>query len=286
MCNSCSKTFLYIINSLVIIASMAMMAFAIWGLVDANSMPQAAGVFPQWVFWLTLFFGLAVIIVGALGCMGASSSNKCILALYILIVFVVAAVMIAAGVYALIYYNIIQGAADTEAWEAVNEEVENFENTLVTWFTSYPTEWKEGQDMAKCCGYDLQQSFKNDYDVATSSVKNPWVVSTGQYCYTDVSSVYSIWTAAFAALTISQDQTTYIKYTTDLQAAFSAQAGEAIPFCKDGLLAILEQYGLYIGIAAMVVGLIVLIAFFSACQLACCNSEEGAGQDHAMSKYA
>lgn len=259
-----SKTqfMLVLINSVSLIVALAMVGVSAWGLAAWKDAPEGSWEnVPTWGFYGALAFGVFVMLISVLGCVGAKKRNKCALMLYILVVLVALVVQIAVATYALGYYNYLGDAKDTKSWQKVDSNVQKY---IVDGFISFakakPDAWRDLQNYNECCGYNALELYKNDCNGLTLKPEADRIVSTGSAC-----------TAVITPMCVAQE--------AGLEAAYETFIGahSDFEFCQVKLLDATAKYSKGLGIAAVVMIMSTFIALVAASRLACCVSSKDGG---------
>jgi len=132
--------------------------------------------FPDWAFQILLAIAFIVLFIGALGGRGAVVSFKCLqygdynywLMMLTLLVGILIAAELAAGVWAIISWDVISSESATSTEDGFSE---SFQAGLKDQLQQQPELWWDFQKALECCGYD------------NNTIPAP--LATGKYCTTD-----------------------------------------------------------------------------------------------------
>jgi len=155
----CAKMMLIIFNIVFWLSGCALIAVGIWIIVDPSIVKILDFVIEvsqdsliKYAAYVLIAIGGFVFIVGFLGCCGAIKESKCMLGIYIFLLFVVMAGELAGGILAIIYKDKIQDKIGEEVMESLGKG--NYTDRDTFWgLMDYV------QSQFKCCGYN----GKDDY---------------------------------------------------------------------------------------------------------------------------
>lgn len=269
-----SSFLLVLINSVSMIIALAMVGVSAWGLAAWKDAPEGSWEnVPSWAFYGALAFGIFVMLISGLGCVGAKKRNKCALIVYIVVVLIALIVQVAVATYALGYYNYLGDAKDTKSWDKVDSNVQKYIiDGFVQFAEAQPAKWKDLQDYNECCGYNLGQAYASDCNGAV--MRDPLVVSTGTKC----AAANNIFSGNVFCASITAAKATG---TAALKSAYEGfeSGAEAldVEFCQVKLLEETEKYSMGLGVAAVVMVLSTFVALVAASRLACCVSTREGG---------
>ncbi|CAH1786569.1 unnamed protein product [Owenia fusiformis] len=103
-CYSCIKYLMFAFNFLFWLVGCAILGVAIWVRVDPDFKKYVEGNFEQLYTgaYILMGIGVLIMIIGFLGCCGAIKESQCMLATFFVLLFLIFAILVAAGVYALV----------------------------------------------------------------------------------------------------------------------------------------------------------------------------------------
>lgn len=165
----CLKYLLFVFNFLVGLAGIAILGFSVYVLIDSadfQKIVNSEGLHPAFLtIWMIFGVGVALFFLGIMGFYGSKHENRCLLALYFFLIFVVFVVEIVAGVMSLIFYPELKGAAiDTTNLYGLQEVSTNYSEwtgdrkDMSQDITQY---WDFFQSKAKCCGFSHVEDWNN-----------------------------------------------------------------------------------------------------------------------------
>lgn len=149
----CNKFALFVLNFLVFIVGAAVVAVASLVIHKGNEFGALieGGVLTLPIF--VLLGGLAILLLGFLGCCGAMKENSCMLKTYALIVMVLVIAQIVLGILIFVY----QG----EAEDIVTDSMKHAMNKYGTGDEAFDASIDAASHDIKCCGVDNFNDWKN-----------------------------------------------------------------------------------------------------------------------------
>lgn len=188
----CAKALLIIFNIIFWLSGCAILGVGIWMRVDPNVLNslKVFNVDPsdslvEYAAYLFIALGAFVFLVGFLGCCGAIKENKCMLGLYIFLLFLVMAGELAAGIIALIYKDrVVDTAADILMTKLQADQIfANSSTDTKVVFTGFGLLMSGFQVELKCCGvhnytdyagsaYDRMRTSDGPYPPTCCVLKN------------------------------------------------------------------------------------------------------------------
>jgi hypothetical protein len=161
------KYLLILFNFVVFAAGIALVAISVYVIVDSSSFQELVnreGMLSLFTaVWLIFSIGIALFLLGLMGCYGSSKENRILLAIYFFLIFVVFVVEIIAAILAFVFYPEVAEVAIGSTQKYGLQMLPSFgnktedERMVSQDITKY---WDSIQSTIKCCGY----SSINDWD--------------------------------------------------------------------------------------------------------------------------
>ncbi|KAL4224917.1 Tetraspanin-8 [Mactra antiquata] len=156
-CYTCIRYLMFAFNFLFWLLGCAIMGVGIWIRVDTNfgKYVNSSNHFDLLYTGAYIFIvvGALIMVVGFLGCCGAIKENQCMLGVFFALLFIIFAILLGAGIWAVVAKDEVKKVVD----DALNEG-------LSTYFTDDPD--REFMDMVqddfKCCGLRSGADFDPD----------------------------------------------------------------------------------------------------------------------------
>lgn len=168
---ACLKYLLILFNVVVFAAGIALVAISAWVLIDSSSfqnLVNTEGMSSLFTaIWLIFGIGIALFLLGLMGCYGSTKESRIMLALYFFLIFVIFVVEIVAAILAFVFYPEVRDVAmkttanygrQLDADIFANETLQRQE--LIEDVIKY---WDVIQDKISCCGYTSKDDWHNTY---------------------------------------------------------------------------------------------------------------------------
>ncbi|XP_022082720.1 CD151 antigen-like [Acanthaster planci] len=161
----CIKFLLFIINFIVAICGLGLIATGLlikFGVTDWIPIDEIANLLNSELLrsatYIIIAAGAFVFLVAVCGCFGALCENKCLLILYFLLLFIVFAAQIAAGILAALYTRQISTYLETESTMFLKDDYNRTGKELAT------AAWDFIQTELMCCGVNGESDYlENTY---------------------------------------------------------------------------------------------------------------------------
>lgn len=166
---NCLKYLLMLFNFVVFVAGIALVAISVYVIVDSSSFQDLVNredgmlsIFTA--VWLIFSIGIALFLLGLMGCYGSSKENRILLAIYFFLIFVVFIVEIIAAILAFVFYPEVQRVAVGSTEKYGLQMLQSFGNKteldrmISQDITKY---WDQIQSTIKCCGYTDVDNWTN-----------------------------------------------------------------------------------------------------------------------------
>uniref|UniRef100_A0A3P9JEY0 Tetraspanin n=1 Tax=Oryzias latipes TaxID=8090 RepID=A0A3P9JEY0_ORYLA len=162
------KIMMFIFNGIIFLAGAAILGVGIWVKVDSSSilgflgkLPDAPSEFNQVlnVGYLLIAIGALLVLIGFLGCCGASKENKCMLLLFFIIILLVFIAEVAGAIVILAFRPLVDNLLQKASVKVVASiQMEYGKNPDLTGL------WNSTMTTLQCCGFNNYSDFNNsDY---------------------------------------------------------------------------------------------------------------------------
>ncbi|XP_059196555.1 tetraspanin-1 [Centropristis striata] len=156
-CFTFVKLMMVVFNLLILLAGLTLLAMGIWVSVDGSSFLRLLGPFSSQgmqfvnVGFFCIAIGAVLLLLGLLGCCGASKQSKCLLLTFFSVILIIFIAEVAAGVVALAYSSFAEGILRAWAVPALQEDYGS--DPVVTKI------WNTTMTELKCCGFTNYTDF-------------------------------------------------------------------------------------------------------------------------------
>ncbi|XP_008335976.1 tetraspanin-1 [Cynoglossus semilaevis] len=156
-CFTFVKLMMILFNLLIFLGGLTLLAMGIWVTVDGSSFLKILGPFSDQsmqfvnVGFFCIAIGIVLVLLGLLGCCGATKESKCLLLLFFCVILIIFIAEVAAAVVALAYSSFAEGILRAWATPALQEEYGR--EPVVTKI------WNTTMSELKCCGFTNYTDF-------------------------------------------------------------------------------------------------------------------------------
>jgi len=166
---SCLRGLLLAFNFIFILGGACAFAVGIWSLVSKMQYAALLGsVYYNLIVYLLIIAGILVLITGIIGCVGAVRKNRSLLMVYFVLLFVIFAAEIIAGILGFVYHESIHDELVTELRSNLNK------NYNQTGQESLTRAVDQMQQEFECCGVEKYSDWKASTFIKQSeSLKTP-----------------------------------------------------------------------------------------------------------------
>jgi hypothetical protein len=168
---NCIKFLLIMINFIIAICGLGLIATGLlikFGLTEWVPIDDLASLLDSQLLrsatYIIIAAGGFVFLVSILGCLGAMCENKCILVLYFLLLFIVFAGQIAAGILAALYTRQIETYLKTESMDFLST---NYNSTMDSKYVLATNAWNFVQERLECCGVTGSADYSGNTNIIT-----------------------------------------------------------------------------------------------------------------------
>lgn len=254
----CAHKLLYLINGIVGLAGIAVLAIAIYKIRDKSADVAAT---PDWAYRIVAIFGGFVVVFTLLGIWGTCrqadhkrrGSCNCILWLYAILLFICFVIQIAMCGVVLVTRKVITSA---QAGDYTASGVSALDDRVTGFIDDHGTQFIDVENWIGCCGYNWQNT----------TLAPPVVYNASDF----VSLVDKY------GRTTDYASTEYCPNSTGCPVCLGNKfAGNTTEPCRARILSMAKDATLIVGIVALVLGLLQLLALLSTCCIMCCTKYEG-----------
>ncbi|XP_033645923.1 tetraspanin-18-like [Asterias rubens] len=173
----CMKFLLIVINFIVALSGLGLIATGLiikFGISDWIPIDEIAALLDSQLLRSAVYMIIAaggfVFLVSVCGCLGAMCENKCLLVLYFLLLFIVFAAQIAAGIFAALYTRQIESYLEVEGVDFLKNSyglMNSTKNELGT------AAWDLVQEKLNCCGVNGKGDYLGNNNVNNTAGDYP-----------------------------------------------------------------------------------------------------------------
>ncbi|XP_038052509.1 tetraspanin-18-like [Patiria miniata] len=186
----CIKFLLFVINFIVALCGLGLIATGLlikFGAVDFIPIDDVANLLNSQLLRSAVYIIIAaggfVFLVAVCGCFGALCESKCLLVLYFLLLFIVFAGQIAAGILAALYTRQITDYLTNESRDFLKT---NYNNTNTTTNEFATAAWDLIQTKLECCGVEGSADYAGNTFIVNDNLPYPKSCCPSSECSNNV----------------------------------------------------------------------------------------------------